>query len=63
MFFWRDIFILIARAGKSSRTETHKHLQNLKENKKNKYETRAHLIISNSKNHMCIKFLLNISIL
>ena len=30
-FFWKVINILITRVGKSSRTETRKHLQNLKE--------------------------------
>ena len=30
-FYWKDIDILITRVGKSSRTEIHKSLQNLKE--------------------------------
>ena len=30
-FYWKDIDILITRAVKSSRTEIHKSLQNLKE--------------------------------
>ena len=58
--FWRDINTLIARVGKSCRTEAHKRLQNLKEKK---YENCSHPIISNNKNHICTKFLLNISIL
>ena len=61
MFFCKDINILITRVGKNSRAEPHKRLQNFK--KENKYENRSDLIISNNKNHVCTKFLLNISIL
>ena len=53
------INILVSRIGKSSRTEKHKHLQNLKQ----KYENCAKLFISNNKNHVSTKFFVNISLL
>ena len=52
------LIFLITRVGRSSRVET---LNTYRIGKKNKYKNRAH-IISNNKNPVCTKALLNIAI-
>ena len=40
-----------------------KHVNAYRIWKKNKYENRVHLIVNNYNNHVCTKFVLNISVL